>query len=297
MRFPEVVRWLAEQAGIVAPSGKPARPSVPSMGPRPPAAAKPAKAPAVAPEESSGLPPADALALVEAAEKRLWTPEGAEALAYLRGRGLTDETIRRHRLGWTPGVRLLTADGIRFWRALGVVIPWFDGDRLALAKIRQPEGRSPKYAEAFRDRPTLYPGLEGIRRDAPLVATEGEFDALLLGQELGELAAVVTLGSASARPEGATYLAMLPAPVWYLAHDADPAGDDAASRWPARKQRVRLPAPFKDWTEARQAGIDLRRWWVEEAFPLNGPYAGEEAAAIQKSDGEFRENSRIDLDR
>ena len=31
--------------------------------------------------------------------------------------------------------------------------------------------------------------------------TEGEFDALLLGQALGDLAAVVTLGSASAKPE------------------------------------------------------------------------------------------------
>ena len=44
---------------------------------------------------------------------------------------------------------------------------------------------------------------------------EGEFDALLLGQELADLAAVVTLGSASARPEGSTYLAMLAAPTWY----------------------------------------------------------------------------------
>ena len=38
-----------------------------------------------------------------------------------------------------------------------MTIPWFDGDRLAMVKIRQPEGKSPKYGEAFRDRPTLYP--------------------------------------------------------------------------------------------------------------------------------------------
>ena len=35
------------------------------------------------------------MALVEAAADRLWTPEGEQALAYLRGRGLTEATIRR----------------------------------------------------------------------------------------------------------------------------------------------------------------------------------------------------------
>jgi hypothetical protein len=43
---------------------------------------------------------------------------------------------------------------------------------------------------------------------------------------------------------------MLPAPVWYLTHDADAAGDKATSGWPARARRVRPPAPCNDWTEA-----------------------------------------------
>jgi hypothetical protein len=193
---------------------------------------------------------------------------------------LTDSTIRQARVGWTPGVMLPTADGVRFWRAAGVVIPWFEGVRLTMVKFRQPEGRTPKYVEAFRDGPRISPGPEVIWPGAPLIIVEGELDALFLGQELGELAAVVTLGSASTRPEGSTYLAMLPAPVWYLALDADPAGDKAASGWPARVRRVSPPAPAKDWTEAAQAGIDLRRWWIEEAFPLDGPFANEERAAI-----------------
>ena len=76
-----------------------------------------------------------------------------------------------------------------------MVIPWLDGDRLALVKIRQPEGREPKYAEAFRDRPRVYPDPAVIEPGRPLVVVEGEFDALLLGQELRDLAAVVTFGS------------------------------------------------------------------------------------------------------
>ena len=71
---------------------------------------------------------------------RLWTPEGTEALAYLHDRGLTDETIQAARLGVVDSVSIPTRDGDRCYQARGVVIPWFDGDRLALVKIRQPEG-------------------------------------------------------------------------------------------------------------------------------------------------------------
>ncbi len=183
---------------------------------------------------------------------RLWKPEGTEALAYLQGRGLTDETIRAARLGVVGSVSIPTREGDRCYQARGVVIPWFDGDRLALVKIRQPEGRKPKYAEAFRDRPRVYPDPSVIEPGRPLVIVEGEFDALLLGQELRDLAAVVTLGSASSRPDVATRAEMLAACPWYVATDADEAGDKAASGWPAwrvesgRRERSRIgPRPHK----------------------------------------------------
>jgi hypothetical protein len=209
--------------------------------------------------------------LVADASERIWRPEGAAAMAYLKGRGLTEATIRAARLGWTPGVMLPTSDGARTWRASGLFIPWLDGDRLCLVKIRQPEGSRPKYAEAFRDRPALFPGPEALRPGMPLIVTEGEFDALLLGQELAGLASVATLGSASSRPEGSTYLALLRCPRWYVAHDADEAGDRAAAEWPARAARVRPPAPDGDWTEAHQSGVNLRRWWTDRLGGIEAP--------------------------
>jgi DNA primase len=270
--FPEAVAHLA---------GK----SIPSDGstrPRPPAGSKSVKAPECHAKRSSGLPLADALKLVEEAAARIWTPEGGDALAYLRGRGLTEATIKAARLGWTPRVSVPVKDGIRFWDVSGIVIPWMDRDRLAMVKIRRPSGSEPKYAEAFRDRPAIFPASEAVRPGMPLVVVEGEFDCLLLAQELADLAAVVTLGSASARPEGSTYVAMLPAPTWYLAHDADEAGDKAASAWPARARRVR-PQKGKDWTDARQAGIELRRWWIENEF--TEVFDREERAAVMEFDG------------
>jgi len=152
-----------------------------------------------------------------------------------------------------------------------VTIPWFDGDRLALVKIRQPEGKRPKYAEAYRDKPALYPTPEAVRPGKPLVVTEGEFDALLLGQALGDLAAVLTLGSASIQPEAPILMRLLAAAPWYVALDADPAGDLAAKGWPSRAIRVRPPDPCKDWTEAFQYPVNLRRWWTDRLGGIQAP--------------------------
>ena len=174
--------------------------------------------------------------MTEAAE-RLWKTGGTEALAYLRGRGLTDETIKAAHLGVVESVSIPTRDGDRCYQARGVVIPWFEGDRLTLVKIRQPEGAKPKYAEAFRDRPRIFPDREAIELGRPLVIAEGEFDAILLDQELQDLAAVVTLGSASNRPDPTILGDMLAVAPWFVATDADEAGDKAASGWPAAPPR------------------------------------------------------------
>ncbi len=155
VRFPEAVRIVAELSGIVLPSGQSASP--PPRLATPADTNKPEKTPYRPQEGQSGLPLADALALLTEAADRLWTPDGTEALAYLRGRGLRDETIRAARLGWTPGVMLPTREGDHCFRESGITIPWHDGDRLTKMNIRRPEGSEPKYAEAFRDRPGIFP--------------------------------------------------------------------------------------------------------------------------------------------
>jgi hypothetical protein len=213
----------------------------------------------------------EALALVETAEKRLWTPEGAKALTYLRGRGLLDETTRNARLGWTPEAWIPIEGGARYWQVSGIVVPWLDSGRLTLVKVRRLGSfKGAKYVEAFRDRPSIFPGPEAIRRGYPLIVTEGEFDALLLGQALGELAAVITLGSASGWPDSGILGMLVSTGSWYLAHDRDDAGDHAASGWPAVARRVRPPFG-KDWTEVHQVGINLRRWWCDRLGGTEAP--------------------------
>ncbi len=207
--------------------------------------------------------PDEARELVAQAAPRLWSPEGRETLVYLQSRGLSEPTIRRHRLGWARKVVLPTSDGLRFWHVGGIVIPWFDGERLSRVKVRQPDNPELRYVQVFADRPTVYPGIEAIRPGLPLIAAEGELDALLLGQQLEDLAGVITPGSASDRPDRSARAAMGRCDQWFAAHDADDAGDRAAAAWSDRATRVRPPAG-KDWTDARMHGFDLRRWWIAE---------------------------------
>ena len=234
---------------------------------------KPAtKTKAKPPPVATGLPESDAMRLVETAETRLWSDEGRDFLRYLTGpRCLGEPTIRGARLGWCNGVEIPKSGGGTF-HTCGWTIPWFVGPRLVLVKIRQPDGRHPKYVEAFRDpaRLVCYPSPT-IRPGKPLVIVEGEFDALLLGEALGETATVLTLGGASAPLTPAITSRFLTAKPWYVATDADPAGDKAATAWPARARRVRPPEPYKDWTEARADGVNLARWWRDVLAGVEKP--------------------------
>lgn len=269
-QFPEAVQIVAELAGIIAPSGRSLDLTLRNSAAS--ASNTPVKAPMPLPERSSGLPLADALALVTEANARLWGLEGTEALSYLRGRGLKDETILKARLGWTPGVMVPTKNGDRGFKAKGVVVPWFDRDRLALVKVRQPQGAKPRYAEAYRGCPRIFPGPEAVRLGKPLVVTEGELDCILLGQELDDLAAVVTLGSASNRPDPGILSQMLAAAPWFIATDADEAGDRAATDWPTRSIRVRPPGPDKDWTEVHAGGPNRLRYFWGRYLPMSRPW-------------------------
>jgi DNA primase len=286
MTFPEAVRRVARLSDLAMPDQTPMYPLRSGGGgsaqrcPRAEAPDRGHSAPATQRSaDPTGLSSADALALVTEAAGRLWTSEGARALEYLRGRGLTDETIRAARLGYVASVWIPTRDQDRSYQASGVVIPWFEADRLRLAKIRQPEGAKPKYVEAFRDRPRIFPGLEAIRPARPLIVVEGELDALLLAQELRDLAAVVTFGSASNQPEPGIYPGLMLASWLFLALDGDAAGDRSAASWPPRAIRGRPPGAFKDWTDAAQAGLNLRCFWSDRIGQATAMPNGDEPAA------------------
>ena len=234
--FPEAVRWLADFAGA-APTPDPARLQARARLRQ-------------GPHEARGRPRGDdrprGRALVEAAADRLWTPEGAAALAGLRARGLDDETIRAARLGMTrpsgrpPGTAAPTPAGCRHPLARGRPADAGEGPpaRGAEAEVRRslpgparPLCRRPRPARPARPHP---------RGGAGRLARPGHGRLALRRGDDG-------IGQRPARCAAAGRL--LPAWPWLVATDADEAGDRAAAAWaelaPGRAGASGPPAPAR----------------------------------------------------
>lgn len=287
----DAIDWLVFRDGVtrveaarvllgIGPSRSSARPSRPSA---PAPESRPAPA-AEAWRDEAWRREVDRL--IRRAEDRLWSAAGRAALDWLRGRGLRDAAIRAARLGFVdrsdrsgPIDGLGRGEGpgrITLWR--GVTIPWPGpggawvglnvrhlGDPVDGPVPPMPDGAPrPKYrAAAGSRRGFLYPS-PAVGTGLPLVLVEGEFDALLAGQELRGRAEVRTVGSASTgRLERETWSALADPGVILVATDNDPAGIDAAlalvSALGRRARWAEIPAG-KDLSEFHAAGGDLRSW-------------------------------------
>jgi hypothetical protein len=107
-------------------------------------------------------------------------------------------------------------------------------------------------------------GVDHLTGKPDCIITEGEFDAMLIWQELGDLADVLTLGSANGRIADRWLPTLLQFKRFWIATDNDIEGERAAQYWltltSERGRRLLPPGGAKDVTEAWQAGADLRSW-------------------------------------
>ena len=172
------------------------------------------------------------------AEQQLWTTDqGKEALSWLHGRGLTDQTVKAFRLGWNPqnwwptreawGLPTVQKDDgkpKKLWLPVGLVIPKRTADHIVKVKIRQPAGDPRYYLVPGSDTtgPLLIPGGPAC------IVVESELDAILLYQEAGDLAATIALGSVSIKPDQEAAATLERAETILLALDADKAGAEYA---------------------------------------------------------------------
>jgi DNA primase len=190
-----------------------------------------------------------------------WSWSGSEAKfvepgrRYLHDRGLSDATIRAACLGYSPSRIEYIHKKLRNY----ITIPWYDSGRLVSLKLRFIGHPELRYMQMFSDDHAVYPSLAAIRPGLPLVIVEGEFDCLLLQQELGDLASVITTGSTNQKPSAALLEAARAASRIYAGHDIGDAGDRAAMAWPGAV-RARPPVN-KDWTDVYKNGYDLRDYW------------------------------------
>jgi len=221
--------------------------------------------PRLAQEPQDGPPSAawqeQARKVIAQGEAALWGPAGEKARAWLSGRGFQETTLRRWHIGYNPQDQKIAG----LWVERGILIPWEIGGVVWAVNVRRPvtgEADGPKYKAIKGSKPGLYLADTLKAGNKPAVLAEGEFDALLLWQEAGDLVGVATLGSAS-KTLGDRWLPyLLPIPTLLVAYDTDQPGENGAgalTSLTARAKRIK-PLEGKDITDFWKAGGNLRAW-------------------------------------
>lgn len=203
--------------------------------------------------------------------------DNRDAITWLRAsRGLTDETILLHKLGWNPDnifedretwgmlpeTNNTSGKQKKLWMPRGLVIPKHDAaGNIIRLRIRrhEPPPDSSRYivVSGSNMAPMIF-----WNDEQPVVAiVESELDALLLHQQAGDLIGVVALGSAQAKPDSTLHERFTHAKRILVALDYDQAGARASKffnryagfkRWP--------PVVGKDIADMHEAGAPVRLW-------------------------------------
>jgi len=219
-------------------------------------------------------------------QETLWGPAGARARTYLQNeRGLSEHTMRTWGLGFNATERWDSLDkwpeaqaGKRkkVWLPRAIVIPhWQQSlDMVWSIKFRLPavEKNAPRYINIPGGQYDLY-GADQMQQRERAILCEGEFDTMLLWETVGDVADVLTFGSASIRDTSDWMPYLMSIKQLYVALDNDEAGEKAAQEWLAFTERARRAAPpagHKDLTDAWRGGVDLRSWAMN-TMSLNDP--------------------------
>ena len=253
----DAITWLRERHGLTFAEACRAL----DMERQTPSAAPRLRAPATGiptpPQEWQDL----ARAFAEDCSTALWTPRARPALAWLRARGLTDDTIERAGLGFNPAER----DGL----PVGVVIPWRVRGDLVAVKVRQSDAAlraNPKAGKYVHRGGAGSPNDWLYNADAldaeRAVMVESELSALAIKQAAGDLVvAVATGGTGNARHvHWRARLAL--AEVALQSFDADDAGDKGAAFWCDLPNVTRWRPERKDPGDMLRddGALALRRW-------------------------------------
>ena len=191
----------------------------------------------------------------------LWEREGERARRWLNERGLADETLKGHYIGFNSASRMLHG----LWVPRGITIPhWQESlNRIYGIKIRLATNGPDKYRAVKHSRPCLYLADNLVGHDVAVIC-EGEFDALLLAQEAGDLVGVAALGSAANKVKAidAGLPFLLEVKRLLVATDNDEEGERAAAYLLERTKRARRlrPPQGNDVTDFWKGGGDLRGW-------------------------------------
>lgn len=179
-------------------------------------------------------------------------PMPAEGLAYAHGRGLSDETIARWRIGWG----LLPWSRAEYAR---LIIPVVELSRVVGLRGRAVDSRddAPKWLQSAGSRTTLFNryGL-GLGRD--VIVTEAPLAAILAMQtDSGVVAVASTTGCGTWRDDWTEAIRAAKPRRVYVFMDNDPAGEAAGVKVANALLAVGVVARIHRWPAGTPAKYDL----------------------------------------
>jgi DNA primase len=167
---------------------------------------------------------------------------------YLNGRGIPDEMVNSHLLGWNG------------WR---ITIPIYDrdGEVLFFRLARDPEDKrpGPKMRTSPGAKVELYGWDQVLARPQQIIICEGEFDRLVL-EARGFPAVTSTAGAATFRPQWAKQLKEIE--EVYICFDRDQAGCNGAAvvtMMIPHAKVVELPEEVREGGDGTDFFVHLRR--------------------------------------
>jgi len=187
-------------------------------------------------------------------------PIPPEGLAYAYSRGLTDESIRRWRIGWG----MLPASRARFPR---LILPVIECGRVVGLRGRavDPRDNAPKWLQSAGSKTTLF-GAETLGEGKIVIVTEAPLSAILAIQEHSEIATVIgdeisavasTAGCATWREEWTDLIAASRPAAVVVWMDHDEAGLAAAVRVGNALAARHLPVHRYRWPSWAKPKEDL----------------------------------------
>lgn len=192
-------------------------------------------------------------AFCKVAKAILWSPAGEKALTWLHNRGLSDETIQRHNIGYNPTDRQIMHPqewGLseKFSLPRGIILPYLGQDQLWKIEIRLPvEGKGKQRYHTIKGSTNALYGYEPLVYQSKAIICEGVFDALVMEQVLAEtgIGDVVTVatGSADSAQEHRWLMRLAICSRVIVAFDNDEAGHKASRFWLDRLSNAERWAP------------------------------------------------------
>jgi 5S rRNA maturation endonuclease (ribonuclease M5) len=178
----------------------------------------------------------------------LWSEQGEKALAWLRERGISNESIDKHSLGFNPADATMDwGTGEKITLNRGIVIPYLGQEQVWKIEIRRATHKHDQRYRTVKGSANALYNYEALEYLGKAVICEGVFDCLVMGQALDEAGITDVIAVATGSTNGSYgdrwVMKLNLCDNVVIAMDSDEGGNKAALWWQERMSTARRWKP------------------------------------------------------